>query len=54
MHPNFLLLYFCEVCSTEYEAEPGDVNFDGRVDASDARLILRASVGLEDKTQWMK
>ncbi|MBR3598019.1 MAG: leucine-rich repeat protein [Clostridia bacterium] len=40
----------CEVCSTEYEVEPGDVNFDGRVDAADSRLAYRYSAGAEDLT----
>ena len=32
----------------------GDVNFDKTVNAADARLILRASVGLEDPKNWKK
>ena len=30
------------------------VDFDGKPTSADARLILRASVGLEDATKWMK
>ena len=31
---------------------PGDVDGDGSITAADARLILRASVGLEDPEKW--
>ena len=38
---------FAEYKTNEKAALVGDVNNDGKITASDARLVLRASVGLE-------
>lgn len=44
-------LYTCSVCAYAVYGQPmGDVDFDGRLTAGDARDILRASVGLTTLT----
>ena len=51
----------CSVCGAKEQEEipalawlTGDVNGDGKVNSSDARLALRAAVGLEDLTEAQK
>lgn len=48
---EFCTVYSCTFCGKQnlvYTVEPGDVNTDGKVNASDARLALRIAAGLDD------